>query len=232
MPELHEKQFPGESPEYRTKRDELLRAEIELRRQIEEVARTRRKLPLSGKLKEDYIFEEGSADLYDENTIAKTSFSDLFENGKSSLFVYSFMYHPDHEKPCTSCSSILDGLNGQVHHIADRVNVAIISKAPIKKLRSWAKKRGWDQLRFLSSFNNSFNADYFAETPEGNQMPVGHVFRNTEDGIYHFYSTELLFVESEPGQNARHVDSIWPLWNVFDLTPEGRGTDWYPKHEY
>lgn len=232
MGKFHDKQFPNESDAYRTKRDELLRAEMDLRRQIEEVARQRRNLPTGGEIKENYVFEEGSAGLSDENTIREVTFSELFEDGKDSLFIYSFMFHPDKEVPCTSCNSILDGLNGQEPHIQARINFAVVSKAPVKKLRDWARRRGWNNLRLLSSYNNGYNKDYFAESPDGNQWPAANVFRKTADGIFHFYNTELLYAPTEEGQNGRHVDMIWPLWNVFDMTPEGRGTDWYPKHSY
>jgi len=232
MGKFHDKRFPGESDEYRTKRDNLLQAEVELRKQMEEVAKQRRELPLGGKIGENYVFEEGAANLDDEETVNRVRFSDLFENGKHSLFIYSFMYSLNSDFPCTSCNSILDGLNGQVPHIQDRVNLAVVSKAPIQKLRDWARKRGWNNLRLLSSYNNTYNSDYFAESPEGAQWPAANVFRKTNDGIFHFYNTELLYAPTEEGQNARHVDMIWPLWNVFDMTPEGRGTDWYPKFTY
>lgn len=231
MARFHDKEFPGESKEYRKKRDNLLKAEMELRRQIEEVARQRRELPLGGEAK-DYVFEEGAYDLSDDETVKETSLSKLFEDDKQSLFIYSFMFMPDAEKPCTSCNSILDGLNGQARHIEDRVNFVVVAKAPIKQLRSWARQRGWDSLRLLSSYNNTYNTDYGAEDAEGNQWPAANIFQKTDDGIYHFYNTELLYAPSEESQNGRHVDMIWPLWNVFDMTPEGRGTDWYPKHEY
>lgn len=232
MGAIHDKHFPNETEEYRTKRDELLHAEIALRKQIEEVAKQRRELPLGGKIKQDYVFEEGGANLRDKQIIREVRLSELFENDKQSLFIYSFMFHPDHEVPCTSCTSVLDGLNGQAPHIQARTNFVVVSKAPIDKLRAWARKRGWHNLRLLSSFNNSYNADYHAESPDGGQWPAANVFKKTKDGIYHFYNTELLYAPSEEGQNMRHVDLIWPLWNVFDMTPEGRGSDWYPRFAY
>ncbi|NGP76977.1 DUF899 family protein [Balneolaceae bacterium YR4-1] len=232
MGEFHDKSFPGESAEYRKKRDRLLQAEIELRRQIERVAEQRRALPVGGPVKVDYVFQEGASELTDRETRRDVRISELFEDGKQSLFIYSFMYHPDSEVPCTSCNSVLDGLNGQAPHIADRVNFAVVAKAPIQKIRSWALKRGWNNLRMLSSYKNNYNLDYFGESPDGSQWPAVNVFRKTRDGIFHFYNTELLYAPSEKGQNPRHVDLIWPLWNVFDMTPEGRGTDWYPRFEY
>lgn len=233
MPKYHDKTFPGESEEYRKKRDELLTAEIKLRRQIEEVARMRRNLPRGGALKENYIFEEGPSDLSKTGEVAEVRFSDLFREGKSTLLVYSFMFAPEAEKACPSCTSILDGLNGQARHFLDRINFIAVAKAPIEKFRSWARKREWHNVRLLSSYNNSYNRDYHGESPEGDQWPTLNVFTKKEDGnIFHFYDTELLYAPTDDEQNARHVDMIWPLWNLFDLTPEGRGTDWYPRHSY
>ena len=59
-----------------------------------------------------------------------------------------------------------------------------------------------------------------------------NVFVKRDDGVYHTYSTELLFSPSDPGQDSRHVDAIWPLWNLFDYTPDGRGEKWNPKLAY
>jgi len=228
MKNYHDKSFPNETGAYRDARNELLEAEIDLRRQTEAVAAMRRNLPNGGKLKEDYVFEE-----MDENgKIKKTKLSELFEPGKDSLIIYSFMYSLKNEKPCTSCNSIIDGIDGMVFHAEQRVNIAVVAKTSIEKLMEWAKSRGWKNVRLLSSLHNTYNKDYFAEDEKQNQQPVLNVFRKTGKGIFHFYATELLFTPADKGQNARHVDTIWPLWNLFDMIPEGRGTDWYPKHNY
>ena len=228
MKNYHNKRFPGESDAYREARNELLEAEINLRRQTEEVAALRRSLPDSAKVKEDYVFEEKDA----SGNTRHTKLSELFEEGKDSLIIYSFMFGPQNEKPCTSCSSILDGINGMVFHAEQRVNIAIVAKTSIDKLTAWAESKGWKNLHLLSSSGNTYNRDYFGEDEKGNQLPILNVFRKTGEGIFHFYATELLFAPAEKGQNGRHVDSIWPLWNLFDYTPGGRGTDWYPKHVY
>jgi predicted dithiol-disulfide oxidoreductase (DUF899 family) len=224
----HAIRFPGESPEYRKLRDELLTAEINLRKQIEETAAMRRQLPLGGKLKEDYTFQEMKAD----GGVKDVSFSELFRNGKNTLVLYGFMFDPSWETPCSSCTSILDGLNGTAPHILDRVNLAVVAKAPIQKIKEWASGRGWSRLRLLSSGKNSYNSDYHTQNEKGEQIPVLNVFQRADNGIFHFYSTELLFAPSEKGQDSRHVDSIWPLWNVFDMTPEGRGEKWNPRYSY
>ncbi len=232
MGKYHNNQFPGESAAYRQARDELLSAEIALRKHVEEVAALRRRLPLGGRVKEDYVFDEGAADLSDQQTVKQIKFSELFEKGKNSLIIYSFMYAPDAENACPMCTSVLDGLNGNAVHARQRVNFAVVAKAPIQKIRSWAWGRGWKNLRLLSSFKNTYNTDYFAENPKGGQLPALNVFQKTDSGIFHFYNTELLYAPAEKGQNPRHVDMIWPLWNLFDLTPEGRGIDWFPKSSY
>lgn len=228
MSNLHDKSFPGESPEYREARNRLLEAEIELRRNIEEVAKLRRGLPNGGKLKEDYVFE----DIDKEGNVRETKLSELFSPGKDTLIMYSYMFAPESQNPCTSCTSIMDGINGMVFHAEDRVNFVMAAKSPIEKVMKLAGSRGWKNLHILSSFKNTYNRDYFTENEKGSQLPALNVFRKTPEGIFHFYSTELLYVPSEKGQNGRHVDMIWPLWNLFDYTPEGRGTDWYPKLSY
>ena len=226
---LHQIRFPGESEQYRSARNELLEAELELRQRLEAVASLRRKLPPGGKIKEDYLFEEISS-VSGSEMIKQTKLSDLFAPGKDSLILYSFMYDPAEELACPMCTSFLDGLDGYVPHITQRVNLAIAAKSPIGRIREWATQRGWDHLRLLSSGKNSYNADYFAETAEGEQIPACNVFKRTVTGIYHFYSTEMLYapVDGHP----RHVDLLWPSWNFCDLVPEGRGTDWMPQLSY
>jgi predicted dithiol-disulfide oxidoreductase (DUF899 family) len=227
MPELHTKQFPNEDGLYRDARNKLLDEEIALRRHTERVAQMRRELPLGGKLKEDYIFEEMTS-----GEKRRVKLSELFASGKNTLVIYSMMYHPDDENACSSCTSIVDGLDGAAPHILDKINFVVVTKAPIEKTLQWADGRGWKNVRLLSSNSNTYNRDYFAESDKGGQMPILNVFAKTPDGIFHTYATELLFAPADPGQNHRHVDIIWPVWNMFDYTPEGRGTDWYPKFKY
>jgi hypothetical protein len=117
-------------------------------------------------------------------------------------------------------------------HIEQRVNLVVVAKSPPSRIREVAAGRGWRHLRLLSSANNTYNTDYHAENEKGGQNPILNVFVRRADGIYHTYATELLFGPKEEGMDGRHVDSIWPLWNAFDFTPDGRGTDWNPKLSY
>ena len=215
--------FPGESADYRRQRDELLNAEIQLRKQLEAVAALRRTLPAGGRVPQDYVFEE------EQGTIR---LSQLFKPGHQSLIVYNFMYGPAMPKPCNACTSILDGLNGSSPHVNDRISFVVVAKSPIQRIQEVARQRGWSNLRLLSSAANTYNLDYFGEKEDGSQWPMLNVFSKRPDGIYHTYGTEMFAAPSEPGQDGRHVDLIWPIWNLFDFTPEGRGTKWYPKLEY
>jgi len=227
---LHAVRFPGESSAYRTARNNLLQAEIDLRRQIERVAALRRKLPVGGAVPEDYVFEEGAGGLASSAPPRIVKLSELF--GKdASLIVYSFMYGPM-EEPCPSCTSILDGMNGAAPHVMQRINLAVVAKSPIERIRNFAKTRGWSNLRLLSSAKNTYNRDYHAESATGSQMPNLNVFVKRGNQVHHIFSTELLFGPSDPGQDNRHVDLIWPLWNLHDFTPEGRGTTWRPQLSY
>ena len=229
---LHGERFPNENAAYRRARDRLLRAEIDLRNRIETVAALRRKLPLGGVVPEDYVFEEGGASLDDTTTVRRVRLSELFVRDGASLVIYSFMYGPKMPRACPSCTSVLDSLDRTVQHATQRINVAVVAKSPLERIRAHARDRGWRNLRLLSSADNTYNIDYHGEDAKGAQLPVLNVFVRRGDSVHHTFCTELLFTDPEPGQNARHVDPVWPLWNVFDFTPEGRGTDWHPALKY
>jgi predicted dithiol-disulfide oxidoreductase (DUF899 family) len=224
----HSVRFPGESEAYRNARNELLAAEADLRRNIEAVAAKRRGLPPGGKLPEDYVFQE----LGDDSAARKIRLSELFAEGKDTLIIYSYMYGPKMEKPCFACTSILDGLEGEAPHVMQRVNLAVVAKSPIARIKKFTDERGWRNLRLLSSSDCTYNRDYHAESPDGDQRPALNVFVRRDGVIHHFYNTELLYAPCEPGQDGRHVDQIWPLWNLFDLTPDGRGEKWHPELSY
>lgn len=221
----HEKRFPGESLEYRQARNKLLEAELALRQQVEEVAAMRRRLPLGGRVDKDYIFQE----LDESGAVREVPLAGLFEAGKDSLILYNFMYGPDWEKACPMCTSLVDGFDGNAQYVRQRANFAVAAKAGIDKLSSWGQQRGWKRVRLLSSHGNTFNADYNAQFPYGDQHPVMHVFVRRDGQVYHQWSSEVLFTQTET--DPRHVDMVWPLWNLFDLIPEGRGSDWYPSFQ-
>jgi predicted dithiol-disulfide oxidoreductase (DUF899 family) len=238
--------FPGESAEYRAARDRLLEQEIELRRAMEAVAAARRELPPGGVVPEDYVFEGAGAD----GVPTDVRLSELFAPGKDSLVVYSMMFPRDPgderpgpegvqtallplaEGPCPSCTALLDQLDGAAEHVSQRANLVAIAKAPLSRVLTFAQERGWRRLRLVSSAANAYNRDYLAETAEGHQRPMLNVFHRDGGTIRHFWGSELFYASADPGQDPRHVGTIEPLWNLFDLTPEGRPTDWDEQLRY
>lgn len=238
--------FPGESAEYRAARNRLLEQEIELRRAMEAVAVARRRLPPGGVVPQDYIFQtEGPG-----GGLAEVRLSELFSPGKDSLLIYSMMFPrasdddspgpasgqtallPLAEGPCPSCSALLDQLDGAAGHASQRVNLVVAAKTPIRRLLTFAAERGWRRLRLLSSAGTTFNRDYLAETADGGQQPMLNVFHRDGNTIRHFWGSELFYAPTDPGQDPRHVGPLEPLWNLFDLTPEGRPADWYEQLSY
>jgi predicted dithiol-disulfide oxidoreductase (DUF899 family) len=238
--------FPGESARYRAARDRLLEQEIELRRTMEAVAAARRLLPAGGAIPDDYVFEGAGA----EETPIQVRLSELFEAGKDSLVIYSFMFPRDPEDvapgpttgqtallplsegPCPTCVAMIDQLEGAAEHLVERINLAVVAKTSPQRLLAFAEERGWRRLRFLSSATTTFNRDYHAETSEGAQRPMLTVFHRDGDTIRHFWSSELFYAPTDPGQDPRHVGTLEPLWNMFDLTPEGRPDDWAEQLSY
>lgn len=238
--------FPGESAEYRAARDRLLEREIELRRTMEALAVARRELPPGGIVPEDYVFQGMQAD----GASAEVRLSELFAPGKDSLAIYSFMFPRDPgddspgpvggtlpelplaESPCPSCTALIDQLDGAAEHARQHINLAVVAKTSLPNVLAFAADRGWTRLRFLSSAGNTYNRDYHAETPDGNQRPMLTVFHRDGDAIRHFWSSEMLYAPSDAGEDPRHVGTLEPLWNLFDLTPDGRPGDWYEQLSY
>ncbi len=238
--------LPGESAEYRAARDRLLEQEIELRRAMEAVAAARRELPPGGTVPQDYVFQAEGAD----GAPTDVRLSDLFARGKDSLVIYSFMFPRDPgdqtpgprdgetsllplaEGPCPSCTALLDQLDGAAEHAGQFVNLAVVAKAPLPRVLAFARERGWRRLRLLSCAGNTYNADYLAETPGGEPRPMLTVFHRDGDAIRHFWSSELFYARVDPGEDPRHVGTLEPLWNLFDLTPSGRPTDWAEQFSY
>jgi predicted dithiol-disulfide oxidoreductase (DUF899 family) len=238
--------FPGESREYRAARDRLLEREVELRRSMEAVAGARRALPPGGEVPEDYVFQGAGAD----GAPTDVRLSELFAPGRDSLLIYSFMFPRDPgderpgpdsgqtallplaESPCPSCVALLDQLDGAVEHASQHVNFAVVAKSPLPRILTFAEERGWRRLQLLSSAANSYNRDYHGENAEGHQRPILNVFHRDGGAIRHFWGSELLYAPTDAGQDPRHVGTIEPLWNIFDLTPEGRPSGWDEQLQY
>ena len=206
---MSELRFPNESRAYRDARDALLKDERELLEKTKAVAAKRRQLPDGGQLKEDYVFQWAS----DGKAGQRVKFSELFGN-KSSLLLYSWMFGPAWDKPCPSCTSLMDGFDRTWYSVSQDVAFAAIAKAPHEKIDAWAKQRGWLQIPLLSGYGSPFQADYKCQAENDDmQLPVMHVFKKRDGKIFHFWGTESMM---------NHVDTVWPYWNLLDFTPAGR----------
>ncbi|MBZ9661333.1 DUF899 family protein [Mesorhizobium sp. ESP-6-4] len=238
--------FPNESAKYRTAREKLLRKEIELRRAMEAVAEARRALPPGGLVPQDYVFDA----LDDQGQTAKVKLSDLFAPGKDTLILYQMMFprHPQEtrevaasgetaklarqDQPCPSCTALLDQFDGAIGHLeAAGFNFAVVAKTALDNLVALGRDRGWKNMRLVSSAGNAFKRDYNSETAEGAQIPLLSVFHRDGDGIRHFWSSELDFAPSDPGQDPRGIGTCEILWNLMDFTPEGR-PNWHEQLQY
>jgi predicted dithiol-disulfide oxidoreductase (DUF899 family) len=218
--------FPNESAEYRRAREALLAEEIELRRHIERVAEQRRRLPPGGEVKKNYAFigENGPA-----------SFPELFGD-KDTIVVYSYMYGPQRERPCPMCTSLLSAWDGEVPDIQQRVALAIVARSPIERLVAFKRERGWHYLPLYQDISGEFSRDYHGLTKDGGDDAAFNVFTRRHEAnsrtIRHFWGGEMNGASSDPGQDPRGAPDLMPLWTILDVTPEGRGTSWYPKLSY
>ena len=204
-----ELRYPNETREYRDARDALLKEEQELVDKVKAVAARRRKLPLGGELKQDYVFEWAN----DGKVGQRVRFSELFGD-KNSLLLYSFMFGPNWDHPCPSCTSLVDGFDRTSYQVTRYAAFAAIAKAPASRINAWAKERGWSQIALLSGFESPYQADYKCQRDTDDmQLPVMHAFTKRDGKIFHFWGTEL---------PSNHVDTVWAYWNLMDFTPEGR----------
>jgi predicted dithiol-disulfide oxidoreductase (DUF899 family) len=232
--------FPNESAEYREARNKLLAEEIALRRQIEAVAARRRALPPGGQVPQDYVFERIGKNLMPE----KLEMSKLFGR-HHTLILYSFMYGPERASPCPMCTHLLDSVNGAARHVSQRASLYIVAKSPIARLVAWARQRGWDDLDFLSTAGNTYDADYFGDTSKlpaelrNERVTDGkdydetmfNVFRLENGAVRHFWGSEPTWASMDPGQHHRSGDAVNALWGFLDMTPEGR-EQFMPKLAY
>ncbi|TXR48851.1 DUF899 family protein [Phyllobacterium endophyticum] len=212
--------FPNESEEYRQARDALLAEEIELRRHIERVAQQRRALPPGGKVGKDYRFDSETGPV---------SFADMF-TGKQTLVAYSYMFGPQRKRPCPMCTSLLSAWDGEAPDVEQRVGFAVIARSPIDRLIAFKKERGWHGLKLYSDVSGDYTRDYVSADDE--DVPAYNVFTRRDGTIRHFWSGEMGMETADPGQDPRGAPDLMPLWTILDSTPEGRGTDWYPKLDY
>jgi predicted dithiol-disulfide oxidoreductase (DUF899 family) len=214
--------YPNDSAEYRAARTALLAEEIALRRHIERVAAQRRALPPGGEIARDY-------DLIDKDgrTVA---FSSLF-GAHDTLITYFWMFGAERERPCPMCTAFLGSLDTPARDIVQRVALAVLGRSPIERQLAFARERGWHNLEFYQIVGDDFAHDYRGIASDGSEWAAFDVWARDGGKIRHFWGSELDDAP-DPGEDPRGAPDPTPLWNLLDLTPAGRGTDWYPKLEY
>jgi predicted dithiol-disulfide oxidoreductase (DUF899 family) len=215
--------FPGASAEYNAARTALLADEIEFRRSMTRLTERRRALPPGPVISKNYRFKDEQA--------FEVGLLDLFSD-KTTLVTYFWMYGPQRERPCPMCTNWLGSVNGNAADIKQRVALKILGRSPVDRQYAFAQERGWRDLNFVQTVGDDYAKDLGILTPDGNEYPALVVFKRDGDTVRLFWASEMTKDMADPGQDPRDAPDIAALWSVLDLTPEGRGTDWYPKLQY
>ena len=215
--------FKNESKAHAEARAALLAAEIEARRNLTRLARQRRALPPGPRVEIDYRFKDASGN--------EVGLKDLFGN-HDTLVTYFWMYGPERERPCPMCTNFLGGVNGNAADIKQRAAFKILGRSPVERQAAFAKERGWRDLDFVQTVGDDYANDLGLMDKDANEFPGFTVYHKDGDGIRVFYSAEMPAEAADPGEDPRGAVDMAPLWNILDMTPEGRGKDWYPELNY
>jgi predicted dithiol-disulfide oxidoreductase (DUF899 family) len=210
--------------EWLAARKKLLAKEKQLTRERDAVAAERRQLPWV-KVEKKYVFDSPSG---------KKSLADLFD-GRSQLVVYHFMFGPDWQEGCPSCSFNMDHTDPTLVHLAQRdVSFAAISRAPISKIEGFKKRMGW-KFNWVSSNGNDFNYDYHVSfTPEQQAGKVDYNYELTQfpsteaPGISVFYKDKNGNIFHTYSAFARGTENTMNTYNYLDYVPKGRDEDNLP----
>lgn len=215
--------FPGESKEYAAARRALLAEEIEFRRHMTNLSAQRQALPDGPAIDKDYRFKTSEGD--------EVGLTDLFGN-HDTLISYFWMYGPQRERPCPMCTNWLGGVDGNATDLKQRAAFKIFGRSPVERQEAFAAERGWRNLDFAQTVGDDYALDLGLINEDGTENPALVVFRRDGDTVRLFYAAEMPFEAADQGQDPRTAPDIAPLWSLLDFTPEGRGTDWYPKLSY
>lgn len=214
----------GESEKYAAARKALLAEEIEVRRHLTRLSEQRMALPEGPLVEKDYRFRDANGE--------ETGLAGLFGD-HDTLISYFWMYGPERERPCPMCTNWLGGVNGNAADVKQRAALKILGRSPVERQIAFARERGWHDLDFVQTVGDDYALDHAGlDVENGWEFPVFAVFRRHEDGVRYFYVAEMPSEAADPGQDPRGAVDIAPLWNLLDMTPEGRGSDWYPKLSY
>jgi predicted dithiol-disulfide oxidoreductase (DUF899 family) len=216
--------FAGESTAYAQARQALLAEEIALQRHIDQVSLQRRQLPKGPIITKNYRFKDANG--------SDVRLADLF-GAHDTLVTYFWMYGPERERPCPMCTNLLGPLDANARDITQRVALAVLGRSPVDRQLAFASERGWDAVSFYQTVGDEYALDFGGLDPKsGWEYPVLAVFQKNDDEIRLFWRGEMTKEMAEEGKDPRGGPDLGTVWTILDLTPEGRGTDWYPKLSY
>jgi predicted dithiol-disulfide oxidoreductase (DUF899 family) len=215
--------FPGASAEYDNARKALLAEEIEFRRHMTRLTDQRRALPPGPVITKNYRFKDEQA--------FEVGLPELFGD-KETLVTYFWMYGPQRERPCPMCTNWLGAVDGNAADIKQRVALKILGRSPVERQYAFAAERGWRNLDFVQTIGDDYAKDLGILLPNGSEYPALVVYKRDGRQVRLFWASEMTDEMADPGQDPRDAPDIASLWSILDLTPEGRGSDWYPKLQY
>jgi predicted dithiol-disulfide oxidoreductase (DUF899 family) len=215
--------FPHESDAYARAREALLAEEIEFRRHLTRLSEIRLALPPGPIVSTNYRFRD--------ETGADVGLLELFGQ-RDTLITYFWMYGPQRQRPCPMCTNWLGGVNGNASDVKQRAALKILGRSPVERQKAFAAERGWRDLDFVQTIGDDYARDLGILTPEQDEFPALVVYRKDGKQVRVFYAAEMPLAAADPDQDPRTAPDIAPLWNLLDLTPEGRGKSWYPKLNY
>jgi predicted dithiol-disulfide oxidoreductase (DUF899 family) len=215
--------FAGESPEYRKAREALVAEEIEFRRRMTRLTEQRRSLPPGPVIEKDYRFKDANG--------SESGLMDLFGR-HDALVTYFWMFGPQRERPCPMCTNWLGAVNGNAADIRQRVALKVLGRSPVPRQLAFAQERGWRDLDFVQTIGDDYAKDIGSLKSDGSEWAAITVFRRDGDQVRLFWAAEMTADMADPGEDPRLAPDVASLWSILDLTPDGRGTDWYPKLSY
>lgn len=216
--------FANESAEYARAREALLAEEIEARRHMGRLAAQLRTLPAGPAIEEEFRFLDANGE--------EIGLAEMF-GGHDTLVIYHWMYGPERQRPCPMCTATLGPLDQNAADIEQRVALAVTGRSKVERQLAFAQERGWRNLRFFQSKGDDWALKIGGLDPaEGFEMPALLVLRRDGDAIRLHWMGEMTADMADPGEDPRGAVELQPLWSILDLTPGGRGTDWYPKLSY
>jgi predicted dithiol-disulfide oxidoreductase (DUF899 family) len=215
--------FAGESPEYRKAREALVAEEIEFRRHMTRLTHQRRSLPPGPLIEKDYRFKDANG--------SEAGLINLF-GSHNALVTYFWMFGPQRERPCPMCTNWLGAVNGNAADIKQRVALKVLGRSPVPRQLAFAQERGWRDLDFVQTIGDDYAKDIGSLKSDGSEWAAITVFKRDGDKVRLFWAAEMTPDMADPGEDPRLAPDVASLWSILDLTPEGRGKDWYPKLSY